>query len=355
MPEPGRAWQRHFPELAPATAAPPWPAELLARGEPLYRQSLASERELWLPVPRRSGVTAVLRASGGGLRVPSRELEAGLAAIARRLAPFFERVRAQRDVRLSEAERRRTLSELEALCETLPLGISIHDRSGALRHGLHLAPDHWLGRLYSEELPPWIARVIATGESIHELELSVVGGAERRSWRCSVRPLCDDGGAPSGAIAVVHDPRDTSPSSAFAPARPQSSIGPRRWRVLIIAEDGAERAALGALLDPASYALELASRLDDAARRALERRPDLVLCDFDSPAIDVSVVAEQIGAIAGAGQLGLIALTRDSGALARLRVEEVGFDDHLAQPVTRDALQRCLSRLSAAPALRRRR
>jgi CheY-like chemotaxis protein len=125
--------------------------------------------------------------------------------------------------------------------------------------------------------------------------------------------------------------------------------------VLIIADDGAEREALGALLDPASYALEMASRLDDAARRALERRPDLVLCDFDSPALDVIAVSEQIRALGAAGQLRLIALTRDSGALTRLRVEEAGFDDHLTQPVRRDALQRCLSRLSAAPVARRRR
>lgn len=360
MPEPARDWQQHFPELGPATAVPPWPDEVLERSGPLYRASLGTARpsELWLPVPCHAGITAVLRASGVALRSPGRELEAGLAASARRLAPFFERLRAQRDVRLSEAERRRTLAELEALCESLPLGISIHDRSGAQRHALHLAAEPWLARLYAEELPAWIARVIETGESIHELELSVASGAERRSWQCSIRPLRDDGGAPSGAIVVVHDPADISagaPSSRAARARPQSSIEPRRWRVLIITDDNTEAEALGALLDPSQYAVQMASRVDDAAIRCIQLRPELVLCDLDSPAIDLVALSEQIRATSGAGQLGLIALTRDSGALTRLRVEEAGFDDHLTQPVKCDALQRCLSRLFAAPAVRRQR
>jgi CheY-like chemotaxis protein/PAS domain-containing protein len=359
-PDPTRAWQRHFPELAPATIVPPWPAGVLEQSGPLYRSSLGSERlsELWLPVASREGVTAVLRASGVALRAPGRELEAGLAASARRLAPFFERVRAQGDVQLSEAERRRTLAELEALCESLPLGISIHDRSGALRHGLHLTSEPWLARLYAEELPAWIARVIDTGEAIADLELSAVSGAERRSWRCSIRPLRDDGGAPSGAIVVVHDPADTSactePPRATR-ARPRSSIEPRRWRVLIIADDSSEADALSLLLDPAFYAVQTATRVDDAVMRCLQQRPDLVLCDIDSPAIDLVALSEQIRAASGAGQPGLIALTRDSGALTRLRVEEAGFDDHLTQPVKCDALQRCLSRLFAAPAIRHQR
>jgi CheY-like chemotaxis protein len=359
-PEPARTWQQHFPELGPATAVPPWPAEPFERSGPFYRASLGTARpsELWLPVPCHAGITAMLRASGVALRAPGRELEAGLAASARRLAPFFERLRAQRDVRLSEAERRRTLAELEALCESLPLGISIHDRSGAQRHALHLAAEPWLARLYAEELPAWIARAIETGESIHELELSVASGAERRSWQCSIRPLRDDGGAPSGAIVVVHDPADTSAGAASSRAtcaRPQSSIEPRRWRVLIITDDNTEAEALCALLDPSQYAVQVASRVDDAAIRCIQLCPELVLCDIDSPAIDLVALSEQIRATSGAGKLGLIALTRDSGALTRLRVEEAGFDDHLTQPVKGDALQRCLSRLFAAPAVRHQR
>jgi CheY-like chemotaxis protein len=359
MPEPARAWRQHFPELGPATAAPPWPAELLEREGLCYRPSFACERpsELWLSVPWGTGLVAVLRASGVGLRAPRRELEAGLRASARRLAPWLDRVRTQRDVRLSEAARRRALAELEALCESLPLGISIHDRSGALRHGLDLAAEPWLARLYGEELPAWITRVIDTGEPIHDVELSVVSGAERRSWLCSIRPLRDDDGAPSGAIAVVHEPANSNLGSArpgAARTRPESSIEPRRRRVLIVADDGAERDGLCALLEPASYAVEAASRVDDAARRCIQQHPDLVLCDIDSPAIDFMALSEQIRA-RGAGQLGLIALTRDSGALTRLRVEDAGFDSYLTQPVTRDALQLCLSRLSAAPAFRQQR
>jgi CheY-like chemotaxis protein len=307
-------------------------------------------------VPSRTGVTAVLRASGVALRAPHRELEAGLEASARRLALFFERTRAQREVRLSEAARRQTLAELEALCESLPVGISVHDRSGAVRHGLQFSSEPWLARLYGEELPSWIARVIDTGESIQDLELSVVSGAERRSWSCSIRSLRDEGGTPSGAIVVLHDPADSSSlSTAGTRTRHRSSIAPRRWRVWIIADDADTSIALAALFDPLQYAVEIATRIDDVVLQSfhsIHDSPDLILCDVDSPIIDWGRLSEQVRAAGGAGQLGLVALTREGGALTRLRIGEAGFDDFLTHPVKPAALLQCLTRLSAAPAFR---
>jgi CheY-like chemotaxis protein len=356
-PELACGWQQHFPERGLATRAPPWPAELLGHGGPLYRPAVGPERpnELWIPVPSRTGVTAMLRASGRALRAPHRELEAGLEASARRLALFFERSRAQREVRLSEAARRQALAELEALCESLPVGISVHDRSGAVRHGLHFSPEPWLARLYGEELPPWVARVIDTGESIQDLVLSVASGAERRSWSCSIRSLRDEGGAPSGAIVVLHDPADSSPATAATRTRHRSSIAPRRWRVSIISDDADTSIALAALFDPLQFAVELATRIDDAVLQSFHSThdsPDLIVCDIDSAVIDWGRLSEQVRAAGGAGQLGLIALTREGGALTRLRIEEAGFDDFLTHPVKPDALLQCLSRLSAAPAFR---
>jgi len=357
-PEPAPVWQQHFPELSPATVAPPWPAELFERGRPLYRAELGSERpsELWLVVPTRTGAAAVLRASGLALRAPHSEIEAGLEAITRRLVPFFDRLRAQSDVRFSETARRRALPELEALFESLPIGISVHDSSGAVRHGLHFTHEPWLARLYAEELPVWLARSIETGEPIHQLELSVVAGAERRSWLCSIRPLRDDDGAPSGAIVVVHDPADSRSSAdpPSQPPRPESSIESRRLRVAILSADVDDTSALAVLLEAEGYAVELAT-LEGAARESSREPPDLILYDIDSVSVDLVGLTEQIRAVPGAGRLGLVALSRDDGALTRLRVEEAGFDDQLTLPVTSETLTKCLARLSAAPARQHRR
>lgn len=347
-PEPAPLWQQHFPELAPA-AVPPWPAELLARDTPMYRAWLGSDRpsELWLAVPGGAQPAAVLRASGVALRAPHRELAAGLTAVARRLAPFFERLRVQRGAPLDEAARHRALVELEALCEALPVGISIHDRSGAVRHGLHLTHEPWLARLYAEELPVWIVRAIDTGEPIHDIELSVVGGAERRTWLCSVRPLRDEGGAPTGAVVVVHDPGARSAPAEQRP-RAESSIESRRWRVAIIS-DLEDSSALAPLFEAQGYVVERVIHAGDAVRQATLEPPDLVVCDLDSAVLDLPTLIAALRAIPGAARLGVVAISREGGALTRLRVEEAGCDDHLELPVTSTTLSKCLARLSATP------
>lgn len=385
--EQGQGWQLLFSEAAPRAGAPavpslpleaagllvaynpPWPLDGCdtggadgrhARKRPVFRAARGSDRpgELWLWVQGGSGNAAVIRASGAEQRVPERELEAGLEAVALRLAPVIERLRAPGVQRSSEPLRSRTLAELESLCETLPVGISVYDRSGVVRHGLHLSPDPWLDRLYAEALPSWVARAIGTGEPIQELDLSVTRGAERRSWLCSIRPLRDDSGATTGAVAVVHEALGataTAVSTAPATQRQESFIEPRRRRVLILSGEVADANALAALLEPSEYAVAVTAHLDDAASPSLHERLDFVVCDIDSSFIDAAGLRQQLRAEGGAAPPGLIALTRDSGALARVRAEERGFDAYLTLPANRDTLQACMSRLSAAPAIRHRR
>jgi CheY-like chemotaxis protein len=108
-----------------------------------------------------------------------------------------------------------------------------------------------------------------------------------------------------------------------------------------------------ARLEAAGHAVEVATEVDDAMRRASVEPADVVLCDIDSPAIDVHRLTAELRAMAPA-PVALVALSRYDGALTRLRVEEAGFDQVLTQPVTDAGLARCLSGLPAAVPLRHR-
>jgi two-component system CheB/CheR fusion protein len=155
----------------------------------------------------------VLRAFGPALRAPSCELSVGLERSARAFGAAFERLQTLDALRRSDASQRKSLAELEAFYTSLPVAASIHDATGAVRRVSrelsHDAPPNTdaepLARLYSEELPAWIKRVLRTGEPIHDLLLSVAQGSELRWWSCNLAALRDANGTVFGASAVVHD------------------------------------------------------------------------------------------------------------------------------------------------------
>jgi signal transduction histidine kinase/CheY-like chemotaxis protein/chemotaxis methyl-accepting protein methylase len=118
------------------------------------------------------------------------------------------------ELEAARADVGRKAAELEALYSTLPVGVSIHDRQGRVRHdnrhlSLRGAPSASgsdpLERLYAEEVPRWIARVLESGEPIHDVELFVAEGERRLSWLCNFAPIRDAAGTVHGASAVVQD------------------------------------------------------------------------------------------------------------------------------------------------------
>lgn len=110
----------------------------------------------------------------------------------------------------------------EALYQALPIAVSIHDTAGALRStnprlvalgGGRLAPaaeqrsepDALLRRLYQEEIPSWVARVLTTGEPIFDVELSLTEAGLRHYWLCNLGPIrCGTGGL-LGVAVVLQD------------------------------------------------------------------------------------------------------------------------------------------------------
>jgi signal transduction histidine kinase/chemotaxis methyl-accepting protein methylase/CheY-like chemotaxis protein len=206
-------WTRLVPSAWGATLTPPWPADLHHSGV-IYSTIAGEHGELLVPIQRHDAPFGVLWLRGKGLRTPDAELSEGLQRIGRMLAEFFERLRILELSRQSEALHRQKSAELEALYTSLPVGVSIHDRQGAIRHvNRHLAPlqapdapgARPLQRLYTEEIPSWVARVLASGEPIHDVELSVSDGESSPCWLCNFAPIRDADGRVHGASAVVQD------------------------------------------------------------------------------------------------------------------------------------------------------
>jgi signal transduction histidine kinase/CheY-like chemotaxis protein/SAM-dependent methyltransferase len=164
---------------------------------------------------------------GAALRQPDPELATGLANIGRLLAAFLGRLEILARSQQRESSFRQKSAELEALYASFPVGVSIHDYRGRVRYlNRHLAQldhltegpavdlargvepatgGHPLNRLYAEEVPTWVARVLELGEPVHDVELSVAEGHDTWHWLCNFAPIRDAEGRLHGASVVVQD------------------------------------------------------------------------------------------------------------------------------------------------------
>lgn len=208
-------WTRLVPSARGASPAPSWLASFTGTPGVIYSTFAGEHGELLVPIPRYEAATGVLWLRGRGLRTPDAELAEGLQRIGRMLAEFLERLRILELCRQSEALHRQKSAELEALYASLPVGVSIHDREGAIRHVnrhlalLEAAPEAQgagpLRRLYADAVPSWVARVLHSGEPIHDVELSVSDGAESPCWLCNFAPIRDAASRIHGASVVVQE------------------------------------------------------------------------------------------------------------------------------------------------------
>jgi signal transduction histidine kinase/ActR/RegA family two-component response regulator len=215
-PEPSHpAWLRIAPVVEGKSPAPPWPAQFVDQPGGLFSSASREHGELLVTIPRRDAAPALLRLQGRGLHEPDAELSEGLQRIARMLAEFLERLSILERSRQSEASFRQKSAELEALYASLPVGVTIHDSRGAIRHvNRHLAPlqaasdapgAQLLQQLYAREMPAWVERVLDSGEPIHDVELFVTQGSRTHSWLCNFAPIRDAEGRVHGASVVVQD------------------------------------------------------------------------------------------------------------------------------------------------------
>ena len=138
---------------------------------------------------------------------------------------------------------------------------------------------------------------------------------------------------------IAADPAPEAPSGAEAP-----SSAERPLRVLGVDDNATNRAVLGAFLK----ALGAEGTLADSAAEAFEQMErqafDLVLMDIHMPGLDGEAALAEIRAGRG-GQpdVPVVALTADAMAGDRERFLALGFDEHLAKPLSPQALAAVLA------------
>jgi two-component system cell cycle response regulator len=104
-------------------------------------------------------------------------------------------------------------------------------------------------------------------------------------------------------------------------------------RILIVEDDPATRELMSWLLREAGHAVTGAADGAAGLRLALDRRPDLVVCDLRLPSMDGHAVARAIRADRGCAHIPLLAVSELAQAGDRERVLAAGFDGYLCKPI----------------------
>jgi PAS domain S-box-containing protein len=153
----------------------------------------------------------------------------------------------------------------------------------------------------------------------------------------------DSAGPGRGARFTIALPLDEDGGPQRARA-PQGTVVPRNVLVIEDHPDAAE--SLSDALTIAGHKVTVAHDGETGIRRALELRPDVVVCDIGLPCLDGYAVARTLR---GAGlQALLIALSGYAQPDDVSRAKEAGFDAHLAKPADQAALQSLLGRAPTA-------
>jgi PAS domain S-box-containing protein len=131
-------------------------------------------------------------------------------------------------------------------------------------------------------------------------------------------------------------------------ARPQPSSAPARatarGRSVLVVEDNRDAAdSLAEVLGLAGHQVEVAYAGPEGIAKALEHRPEVVLCDIGLPGTDGYAVARAIRRDRGTAPPYLVALTGYAQSEDQQKAREAGFDAHLAKPPDLAALERLLA------------
>ncbi|MDX2192577.1 MAG: PAS domain-containing protein [Gemmatimonadales bacterium] len=141
----------------------------------------------------------------------------------------------------------------------------------------------------------------------------------------------EDAGAPEAAVAA---PAPVTTGAALAGAR-----------VLLAEDHPINRMVALELLQPLGVLVDVAEDGAQAVQAAGRTAYDLVLMDCQMPVLDGFEAATAIRAAEGAGRrVPIVALTANAMRGDRERCLAAGMDDHVAKPVTRQALLEALGR-----------
>lgn len=150
-------------------------------------------------------------------------------------------------------------------------------------------------------------------------------------------------GPGKGAEFTVRLPLETATPLA-GEAHPLASGA--QVRVLIVEDNVDAAETLREALCLRHDVVEVASTGPEGIDKALELRPDVILCDIGLPGLDGYGVARAIRAIPELRGVGLVALTGYTSPEDVAKSRAAGFDRHLSKPPSIDVLERVLSEVA---------
>lgn len=104
--------------------------------------------------------------------------------------------------------------------------------------------------------------------------------------------------------------------------------------ILVIEDDDASRQLVTYLLEASGYTVLSADNGAAGLELALSRHHDLILCDLQMPMMNGYQVAQTLRAHPAWRAVPLVAVTAFSMPGDREKALEMGFNDHLAKPIT---------------------
>ncbi len=117
---------------------------------------------------------------------------------------------------------------------------------------------------------------------------------------------------------------------------------PTLRRILIVEDQKDAADSLCMLLKLFGHDVAVAYTGPDGVEKAVELRPDVVVCDIGLPGLNGYGVAQQIRRTPATAKTRLIALTAWGQEEDRRRGEEAGFDHYLVKPADPEQLLKLL-------------
>jgi CheY-like chemotaxis protein len=123
-----------------------------------------------------------------------------------------------------------------------------------------------------------------------------------------------------------------------------SGLAPPHLEVLVVADDGVARSTLMTLVRAFGVSVRGAGDGDEAIRLIVERLPDVVLCDIETPGLDGIGFVRRLRRDSRFRRILTVATAESGSGLETAMTRERGFDGHIVKPVTPEALARVLDR-----------
>jgi CheY-like chemotaxis protein len=120
-------------------------------------------------------------------------------------------------------------------------------------------------------------------------------------------------------------------------------------RVLIVEDDDDTRLLFRTMLESLGHDVLEADNGRRGIEIALKENPELIVMDIRMPGVDGYLGVGALRAIQGFQTLPIVAITADYSSQTKERAIAAGFNECIGKPITRDDLERIITRYSQPP------